>query len=562
MPTVPRLSGPSVEQTIRPSAGFTVQASTAGADAIAAGANKIADAFNAVYVKEKEKADQAAIFDARRRLSEWERGWFDPENENGVFAHRGKNARALPDVLHPDFDRVRSEIAASLDNDDQRAAFDNIAFQFGDQLNGRVNSFVMQENEKYVVETEAASLASLQEEAAVAAREGRFDAMANATQLALDQIRLTNTRKGLDEVTTQNEIAAFTSSTIVSATNGMLESGNYQGAVEYYKANAEDMVESDRARMDNTIRTADLLVRETSEANAIMARYGTGSAAVRAAEQISDPVLRDRVVSNIDREAARQERARNEGERAMTEGFYAKGFGIDPAKPMTEVFSPAEIAAMPPSTFLAIQGMRDRMLDRTATQTDPREFERLVTMPDNKFAEVNLTGLYADGKLSVQHLESLKARQEAIRNPDPSKQPRSMTEAEILGRTFTELGIPPSGGKPADVARRGSIRLQYQDLEAAEVKAKGRELTQDEQQAIVQRLTLKVARETPVLFGWTTRTEERRVYEVEVPPAARQRIIGDITAEALRRGVPTPPLTEDAIREAYFRNESLYGTDE
>lgn len=556
MPTVPRSTGPTVRTQILPGVQLDSSVDSRGTTAIANAAQRVGGMFGEMYQEEKAKDDEAAVFEARTKLAEWERNWFDPDNEQGVYSSRGKNARDLPDRLLPDFKAKVAEITGTLRNSDQQAAFNRMSFQFGEEVTNRVNSFVLKENEAYVESTEKASLASMTERAATAAREGRWDVMGQEVALAHAQLDLRAQRRGLAPEVAEAEKQAFSSQAMVAATNGLIESGDYAGAVAFYKDNAEDMLEADRSKMDGVIRNADLLVRETSETEAIVAQYGTGSAAVKAAEAISDPILRDKVISNIDREANRRERAANEADRAMRGQAYQALFQADPAAGVEQVIPPAVLARMDPQEIIAMQGFQDRRLARTETRTDPRVFERLATLPPDQLATTNLEKEYVEGRLGLADMEQLRKRQQAILNPDPAQVPRSATEAEILGQTFRTIGLSPTGKK--DEAKRGQFRSEYYQAERQAVKEKGRELTQDEQEVLANQLALRVSRTKPGWF-WDS-TETRSLYEIPaaergaftVPEATRARILADAKAQ----GYDT--LTDEQVREAYVRNAEFY----
>lgn len=553
---VPRVEGPSVQQQALPDARYTYRADDRGAQALAAGMRDIAGVAAEIGRKEQEKADELALYEARNQLAAWEREQFDPENADGLAARKGRDALGLGEIATTRFEEARARIEESLRNDNQRAAFRRLSFSFGDQVMRRVDAYSRDQYEGYTRATEAATMASMSERAATAAREGRLDDMAAEVNLAHAAIDLQVSRQGLGPEVAEAQKAAFTSAALISATNGMLEQGDFAGAVSFYRANADDLLEADRARMDNVVRNAELEVKEVSEAQGIIARLGTGSAAVREAEAISDPMLRDRVVARIDREAARIERAQNEAERAARQQAYGAVFSADPGARVEEVVPPALLVRLDPQERMALEAFQERRLSGTQTRTDPRVYERLATLPPEKLATENLERYYADGALSLAHLQQLQAAQDAILNPDPKKTPRSATEDEIIRQTFRVMGIAPTGKEDDD--KRGAFRMAYYDAERAQVAEKGRELTQTEQEQLANQLALRMSRTRE---GWLwDSVDEKRAFEVPatergqytVPAAIREQILADARAQ----GYDT--LSEQEIREAYVRNAEYY----
>lgn len=558
MPIVPRVDGPSTGLAPLPGVRATAQADASGGRAIADSLRQVAGATMTIYQHEKAKADAAALLGARQQLADWENQQFDPNNADGIYAKRGKDALSLPDAVRPNFDAQVAQIEGGLTNDDQRAAFRRMAMQFGDQVMGRVQSYALQQNEQYMAATEQAAQQTFSERASTAAREGRFQDMAQEVQLAHDQIAAAGKRRGLSPEAIDVQQHAFTSQTLLSAVQGMLDNGNYAGAVQFYRANADDMMEDDRKRIDGAVRNADILNRATTESNTIMAQFGTGPSAVRQAEKIDDPVLRDHVVSAIDREAARRERLQNDYERALKGQAYDAIFKADPSTPVDKAIPPGVMAAMEPQDILALQAFQDRRLAGTATRTDPRVFERLSSLSPEQLAKEDIDGYFVKGQLSVDDRDHLKKEQDQILHPDPSKAPKWGSEDSMFSEAFNLMGVQPTGS--GDAAKRGAFKTRYYEQERAAVHAKGKALTDDEKWKIVNDLMLKVSRENSHLGGLFSTTQTQRVFEVPdtelptytVPADARAQILGAFKAQ----GVDTP--TEAQIRNVYLRGAERF----
>lgn len=558
MPIVPRVDVPRVDVAPLPGARITGQADASAGLALAGAYRQVADAAKTIFQKEKAKADDTALLNARQQLADWENQQFDPHNADGVYAKRGKDALALPDSVRTGFDATAAQIENGLTNDDQRLAFRKMAMQFGDQVMGRVQSYALQQNEQYMAATEKAAQQTFAERASTAAREGRFDAMTQEVQLAHDQIAAAGKRQGLPPEAIEVKQHAFTSQTLLSAVQGMLDSGDYAGAVKFYHANADDMLEDDRARIDNAVRNADILDRATTESNTIIAQYGTGTTAVRQAEKIDDPVLRDHVVSAIDREAARRDRMQRDYERALKGQAYDAVFKADPATPVDKAIPPGVLSALDPQDIIALQAFQDRRLRGTATQTDPRVFERLSTLSPEQLAREDIDGYFARGQLSIDDRNHLKKQQDEILNPDPNKAPKWGSEASMFEEAFSLMGVHPTGNGDAD--KRGAFKTRYYAAERAAAQAKGKGLTDDEKWKLVNELMLKVSRENSHLGGLFHTTDTERVFQVPdaelptytVPADARTQII----AAFQQQGVSSP--TETQIRNVYLRGAERF----
>lgn len=496
MPVVPRTTGPSVGQTITPNARLTVRADPSGPNAMASAMRQAAGVAQGFYEQEKAKADEAAILQARMALSGLEDELFDPENPKGILAKRGSEALGAMDLVSAEYEKRRMKIEAGLRNDDQRRAFARISFDFGDQLKGRVRTYAMQENEAYVEATEKASLQSVLERASLAASEGRDDALAREVTFAHQQIELQGRRKGLPAEAIALQKDAFTSQTLVTSVQSMVTQGNAAGALQFWQANADDLTAEDRTRLAPQMRRVELGVRETEEANRIMASHGTGSGAVRAAEKIADPELRDLVISRIDSEAGRRERAQRQAEQAYTESVLRKLLNSDPALPLEQVLSPEDQLRMDPRDVMTARNFRASLLRGEEVQTDPREYQRLWMMTDKELAATNVRQLVLERKLSPGDADRFLQRQQEILNPQPGKF-RWESEADMYRQAELSMGVDPS--TPAGKRDAGKFRMAA-DRAIAEREAElDRSMTREEKWKVMNELMLPMTRERSFL---------------------------------------------------------------
>lgn len=555
MPVVPRTEGPSVAVNPLPSGRMTVRADTQGADALAAGLRQIGGVLGEVAEREQSKADAAALFEARSRLAEWEREQFDPENPKGVAKRRGKDALGLGDDTARAFEEARSRIEQGL-QPRQRQAFRQVSGEFGLRFRERVDRYAAQQYEGYLSANEEALLSQSLERAATAGREGRLDAMAAEVEIGHAVIDAQVRRLGLGSDVAELRKAEFTSRGLVATTAGFLEQGDYAGAVKFYRANAEDMIEADRTRMDGTIRNAELELREVEEAASIMATHGTGTSAIRAAERITDPMLRDRVVGRIDAESRRRERAQQQAEAALVARAYDAIAGTDPATPIDQAVPPEVLVSLNPRDRMALHNFQSARLRGEEIQTDPRLYADLSLMPSDKLIEVDLNRLVLERRLHPDHAKRFREQQEAIRNPKDSTF-RWSSEADMYRQAELILGVDPSTAKGKRQA--GEFRMSA-DRAIAEREAQlDRSMSREEKWAVMNEQMLRLSRDSSWL-GIIPRTEERFAYQVDpdelgefnVPPSIRTQILADAAAQGYDN------LTEAQIREAYVRNAEYY----
>lgn len=556
MVTVPRVQGPSVDLVGIPDRGrINPRFDTSGQAALVGATRQAAGLAVGLFDQARQRADEAAVLDARRRLSEVERTFFDPENPESITAARGRNALGLPEKVLPKFQAAIAEIEKSLVGP-QRDAFRNISLRNMEQFEGRVQQHVFRESENFLAATEQASLADISQRASTAAREGRMSDMDGEIGLAHAQLELQGQRRGLPAEAIKLAKDQFTSASLVSAVEGMLNTGDYRGAADFFRANLGQMQESDRGRIDNAVRNAELLIVQTDKANEIMGRFGTSDRAFSEAQKIEDPVLRDRVTSIIDRQAAAVERAARAADRANLASAYEAVFQADPGQGIEQVVQPGVLARLDPQAVLALDQFQKRRLSNTATVTDPREFERLAVLPPEELAEVDVNGLFVQGKLSVRDRDHWLKRQGDILNPKEDKAPSFASEAQMLEESFAVMGWQTKGKR--NEKERGAFRVAFFEAERARARELGRTLTDDEKFQVINQLQVQLVRTRPGFFF--DRTETRRAFEVpedeisefNIPPSTRQMIVETFQSE----GVNNP--TEEQIRRVFIGNSERF----
>lgn len=496
MPTVPRTTGPTVRQSITPNAGFTVRADPSGPNAMAGALRQVSGVAMQYYEQEKAKADEAAILQARMELSDLENELFDPENAQGVLAKRGGDALAAMDVAQAAYDKRRAKIEFRLRNDDQKRAFARISFDFGEQLTGRVRTYALRENETFVEATGQASLAGSLERASLAAAEGRDDALAREVTFAHQQIELQGQRKGLPAEAIALQKDAFTSQTLVTSVQSMINQGNATGALQFWQSNADDLTAEDRTRLAPQMRRVELGVRETEEASRIIGAHGTGTAAVRAAEKIADPDLRDLVISRIDAESGRRERAQRQSEQALTEQLLRRALETDPSVPFENLVPPGVQASMDPRDVMTVRNFRAAQLRGEEVQTDPRVYQDLWMKSDKDLAATNIRQLVLERKLAPGDADRFLQRQQEILDPKPGKF-RWTSEADMYAQAELILGVDPA--TPAGKRDAGKFRMTADRAIAERESQLDRSMTHEEKWKLMNELMLPMTRERSFL---------------------------------------------------------------
>ncbi len=241
MATVARVEGPSVAVEETPFQYQKTRLDPGYNDGIARGLQQVGGVVEQIAAREQDKADTASVLEAQRKLSDFERVWFDPANPQGVYASQGRNALGLVDKVAPDFDRVQSELTGSLKSPRAREAFTRYASSKREGMLDRVNGYSVREHDGYVQAEFQASIANSVESAATAALEGRYQDQAREVQLGLQNLRAQAAATGEPREATEVKERGFLSTVHATAVNGLLAKGQVIDAAAYFDANAEDI---------------------------------------------------------------------------------------------------------------------------------------------------------------------------------------------------------------------------------------------------------------------------------------------------------------------------------
>lgn len=241
MPTVDRVQGASVAPEALPNVRATTTMTGRETAGLQRGLGDVQQVVTALGAQAQEKADTASLLEAQRKLGDYERTWFDPNNPDSVPNTKGKNAMGLVERIDPDFAKMEAELSGSLRSDRARAAFSKYAAGTRDSLLGRVNNYAIGETDKYVQAEFAAGITTSTDRAAQAALEGRHDDQVREVQNGLNIIGSQAKINGEPAEATTVRKQAFLSTVHATAVNGFLANGDVAGAGEYFHDNADDI---------------------------------------------------------------------------------------------------------------------------------------------------------------------------------------------------------------------------------------------------------------------------------------------------------------------------------
>lgn len=261
MPTVPRYSIPTEGLASTNTGQVAVQAN-AGAfgGQLAQGINQAGqsaeDAYN-IYDQQKQQSDMAVVLEAKSKLSDWEREKFDnPDNPDGVYAAKGRNAVGLHATVLPEFDKVVSDAAGTLTDDRQRRAFQSMSLQYKDKVSDRIGAYSRQQYQDFERTQNQAAIDNSSESIATAAREGNMNRLNSEVNDGLTILSAQATAQGLPPEVAEVNKRTFLSKSYTGAIGSLLGSNQYEAASQFLAANGDEMREEDRAKAAKAISDA------------------------------------------------------------------------------------------------------------------------------------------------------------------------------------------------------------------------------------------------------------------------------------------------------------------
>jgi hypothetical protein len=288
----------------------------------------------------------------------------------------------------------------------------------------------------------------------------------------------------------------------------------------------------------------DLTVRRESQAqeDAIVAKYGTSTAALKAARDIENPEVRDSTVNRIKVRQAEAKQAELEHAEALSEEALAF---INEGGKFADL--PLKIKnGLKPSTLNSLRSYAEQMAGGGVRRTDPEaliELSELSADDPQKFGEMNL--LEYRPKLSDGDFEEFVDLQRKIRTGSlDGKATGFMTINQVRDERLRDIfgsAQPASKEGPKVSASRRKFVSMYENRLRAFREETGKRPGTDDARKILDEMTAEVA------IDWG---RDKPVYELDegdipdVPDADRNEIIRELQ----KRG---KPVTEEAIVNLY-----------
>lgn len=448
MPKVPSYDAPQVQERGLSSARVSVNLP----DALTPGRGASAQADQVVQIAQKFKtdADQVALMEADKKLTEMETNLlYNPDN--GALNRRGKDAFGLPEEVNENYRKTTDEIQKSLSNPVQQAAFNKLAQERAMQINRTLDKHVAGEIKSYD-DAETLSYVQTQMNTALTAYQDP-DKVAQAISSQKVAIAAHAQRNGLPPEWIKLKTEESESKTHSAIIKRIIDNGDDLAADAYYQANKDFFVGQDKAAVEKDLEISSRLGFAQREADKILGSGATASQAYEAAKQVEDPKKRQALNEEISRQITikkQAEREDNEDMHRSVKNLLDQNGGNlnDPRVQRTlSRFSLADTSSLK-NYAKGLQEGRDIVTD----QQFKRDLMELGANPEtkDKFAKMNLNSPEVYSKLNKNDWEEVFKIQTAARKGKDVKELKEFrSDSEIAKNVLASMKIKPTSPKAA-----------------------------------------------------------------------------------------------------------------
>lgn len=212
----------------------------------------VGQAVIGVYQKQQERADNAALQDAKVQLANWRANWNDPNNPDGITKYKGKDALGLRDAMMPDYGNTVGRIAQSM-SPRAREAFMGYANEYGADVHNDINGYSNRENEAYLKQTHDTFVATSMD--SLAAAKLKSD---DAFNKAWDDFSASETKyaadNGIGGEVLSSYLKAKRSEVYMGTFDRLRATGDPYAARDFLDAHADEMTFDDVTKARGSIR--------------------------------------------------------------------------------------------------------------------------------------------------------------------------------------------------------------------------------------------------------------------------------------------------------------------
>lgn len=541
MPTVPRL-----EQRVGLANVPNLNVNTdAPAAAFGSGQKAVFDAAIGIAEKAKKDADQLAIMEADRKLSEAETNLLY-DQQNGIFNKKGADAFGLPEFVNTEYSKQAKAIEDSLATNEQKAAFRERASGRYQDVNRQVMRHVGEEVKRYDDDKTQAYITTETNAAIKAYHDPEIVARSIMNQKTA--IAAYGDRHGLPAELIKQKIEAAESSVHKNVIGRMLTNGDDISAQNYLNNNRDFITGADIEQVEKEVEGGSIRGESQRIANSLISK-GVGMSQAIAevkAMDIKNPKLYDAAIDRVKMEYSIKDAAK----RYDTEQTQISLMNqIDKGMSFDQVMNNPAWSKFDDNSRKSLISYAKQKAEGKPIQTDWQSYYDLRTLAENpktreKFLETNI--LEYRNSLSDSEFKEMVKLQTGLRKGD-SKAGAQLdgyrTDSQVVNDALAGAGIK-------DKEKSAKFRAAVDSEVRLFQEKTGKKITNPELQSITDNMLTKVITKKGMLWdSKSMKFEAEDIVDVEIsdiPKSERAKIEDTLK----RRGIS---VNNDAIVELYVK---------
>lgn len=547
--TVPKYNGPQVAE--KAIVGTRVNTELPANAVAGAGSEKIFKPAMDILQKGKDDADQLAIMEADKKLTQLETSLLY-DKQNGALNRRGKDAFGLPDEVGQSYSKSAKEIEDSLSNPNQKFAFQRMAQDRGLSIDRTIQKHVGAEIKNYD-DQETSAYVKTQMDLAVTAYQDP-DKINQAIESQKVAIAAHAQRNGMPPEWIKLKTEEAQSQTHAAVIDRMLANGDDRSAKSYFDANKDFIDGKQAAALEKDLHISSIAGESQRISDKIYASGLSMTESISEAKKVDDPKLRDATIERIkDNFNLKKVAERDAAEKTSLNftNMVDKGMSINDIMKK----SPRQWAALPEGERSSLKRYYEHASSGKAIETDFQQYYDLKTLASSKetqdsFLETNLMQ-YRD-KLGNSELKELMTLQAGIRNGDDKSKKQLdgyRTDKMIVDGALAAAGYDTSlKGRDADKV----VKFQRMvDEQVAQIQEKtGKKATNADVQKITDGLMIEVVTNKGLI--WDTK---KRAFDLESGEDVEDIVIAKDERRKIEDSLKRAgrPVNTQSINELYLR---------
>jgi|SRR5215510_8429632 len=508
----------------------------------------------------RQFANNMAVIDAQNKMDAWRRdAIYDPQN--GALTKKGKDAFGLPEQVDSDFEKMASDLGATMVTPEQKLGFARAAAQMRQQVQLETRRHVDREMQTYTAEETKArvanGIAQTIRTSTAPDKDGHVDPSRGLAELnaVVDDFKSVAPQMGLTPGQIEEQERDIRTKAHEGTIRALLADNKPQAAKVYFEEVSSQVDPERHDEIKAMLKTGSVRADAQKETDRIVSdpKLTTLEQQRAEAKKISDPEVQDEVLSRIEHENAVK---KQQEQQAREDSSIRVGNILDKTRSVTAI-PPDVWTKMTMGQKEAARNYVKDLVEHGQPKTDNAFMYSLYEQAQNDpqgFAQRNLADVTVMGKLSKADWEQMVTLQRNVRNGNKKAAEEGLegyqTSTQIVDSILSSAGFdttPKPGSKEAATvtALRTAVDQEVASLKA-EKAAKGQKISSEDIRAITDTMMKKVVTQKGsgkiadiFTFSGHYSDVEKRIGEVTIDDIAPSDQAG-IRDALLRKGrVPT-----------------------